>query len=151
MVSENFERIKTDARYNWQHIYFVSRNRYAVFGKEKTRDICRKAFEEVAVLFGFEIRKLGFGEDFAHVHMIVNIPSKFSIQQTIQMFKSHSASKIFREIPNFLLRYPKRQFWSGWRYNGSVGPMTEEVVKNYIERQDISFQRRLPEFPRASP
>ena len=77
--------------------------------------------------------------------MIVNIPSKFSLQQTIQIFKSHSASKIFEKIPNFLKLYPDRQFWSGWRYNGSVGPMTEQVVKRYIQRQDIQ-QKKLDDF-----
>ena len=67
------------------------------------------------------------------------------MQQTIQIFKSHSASKIFELIPNFLKMYPDREFWSGWRYYGSVGPMTEQVVKEYIRRQDVS-QKKLPEF-----
>ena len=145
MDSVNPESIKTDARYNWQHIYFVSKNRYVVFRKEKTRIVCKDALYEAAERFGFTIRELGFGEDFAHVHLIVNVPSKFSIQQTLQIFKSHSASKIFEKIPNFLKRYPKREFWSGWRYNGSVGPMTEETVKRYIQNQDVS-QKRLEEF-----
>lgn len=145
MGSVNFEEIKTDARYNWQHIYFVSKFRYRVFGKQKTIDCVKKAFHEVEERFGFEIREIGFGEDFAHVHMIVNIPSKFSVEQTIQIFKSHSASRIFEEIPNFLKLYPKRRFWSGWRYNGSVGPMTEATVKHYIQNQDIC-QRKLAEF-----
>ena len=145
MDSVNLEEIKTDARYNWQHLYFVSKKRYAVFRREITREICIKAFKEVEKQFGFKIRELGFGEDFAHVHLIVNVPSNFSVQQTLQIFKSHSASKIFEEIPNFQKRYPDREFWSGWRYNGSVGPMTEETVKRYIQKQDIS-QRRLSEF-----
>ena len=50
-----------------------------------------------------------------------------------------------RERTNFLKLYPDREFWSGWRYNGSVGPMTEATVKNYIRRQDIQ-QKRLAEF-----
>ncbi|MFH0818123.1 MAG: transposase, partial [Candidatus Micrarchaeota archaeon] len=78
-------------------------------------------------------------------HIVVNVPSKFSIQQTLQIFKSHSASRIFEEIPNFLKLYPDREFWSGWRYNGSVGPMTEETVRKYIRKQDIT-QKKLPEF-----
>ena len=132
-------------RYNYQHIYFVSKKRKKVFRKQKTIDACRKAFYEAAERFGFEIRELGFGEDFAHVHILVDIPSKFSVQQTIQIFKSHSASRIFENIPNFLKLYPDREFWSGWRYNGSVGPMTEQTVKNYIKKQDIT-QKRLIEF-----
>lgn len=59
--------------------------------------------------------------------------------------QSHSASKIFQKIPNFLKLYPDREFWSGWRSNRSVGPMTEAVVKNYLKKQDIT-QKKLSEF-----
>jgi REP element-mobilizing transposase RayT len=145
MASVDFEELKTDARYNWQHLYFVSKKRRRVFRKQKTIDCVTAAFREVEEKFGYEIRELGFGDDLAHVHMIVNVPSVFSVKQTIQIFKSHSASKIFRDIPNFLKLYPDREFWSGWRYNGSVGPMTEKAVKHYIQRQDIR-QRKLDEF-----
>ena len=145
MNSVNCKEIKTDARYNWQHLYFVSKKRYKVFRKEKTREVCRKAFYESAERFGFIIRELGFGEEFSHVHMIVNVPSELSVKQTLQIFKSHSSSRVFTEIPNFLKRYPNREFWSGWRYNGSVGPMTEKTVRNYIQKQDIS-QKTLADF-----
>lgn len=145
MVSVISEGIKTDARYNWQHIYLVSKCRKGVFRKQKTIDCVRKAFHEVEEMFGYQIREIGFGEDLAHVHLVVNVPSKFSIQQTIQIFKSHSASRVFREIPNFLKLYPDREFWSGWRYNGSVGPMTETTVRRYIQKQDIC-QKKLAEF-----
>ena len=136
-----FENINYDARYNYQHIYFVSKKRKKVFRKQKTIDACKEAFYESEKRFGFKIRELGFGDDFAHVHMIVDIPSKFSVQQTIQIFKSHSASKIFEKIPNFLKLYPDREFWSGWRYNGSVGPMTENVIKKYIQKQGHTTEK----------
>lgn len=145
MISETFENLKHEGRYNYQHMYFVSKKRYKVFKKEKTREVCRIAFYESAKRFGFEIREFGFGDDYAHVHIIVNIPSKFSVKQTIQIFKSHSSSMIFERIPNFLKRYPDKEFWSGWRYNGSTGPMTEQVVKKYIQKQDIT-QKRMTEF-----
>ncbi len=77
--------------------------------------------------------------------MIIDIPSKFSVQQTIQIFKSHSASRVFEKIPNFLKLYPDREFWSGWRYNGSIGPMTEHVVREYIRKQDIT-QKKINDF-----
>lgn len=150
MVSVSCEEIKSSGSYNWQHIYFVSKKRYCVFRKEKTREVCRHALYEAAKQFDIGIRELGFGEDFAHVHLEVNVPSRLSMSQIFQILKSHSASKIFELIPNFLKRYPDREFWSGWRYSGSVGPMTEQTVRDYIRRQDIS-QKKLVEFSYASP
>ena len=136
---------KQKGRYNYQHIYFVSKKRKGVFRKQKTIDACRQGLIEAAEKFGIKIRELGFGEDFAHVHLIVNIPSNLSVQQTIQILKSHSASRIFEKVPNFLKLYRDGEFWSGWRYNGSIGPMTEFVVKRYIQKQDIS-QKKISEF-----
>jgi len=146
--SVSFKRIedsKEDARYSWHHLYFVSKKRYKVFGKEKTIQVCMEAFKEVERDFGYKIRELSFSKEEDHIHMIVDIPSKFSVQQTIQIFKCHSSSKIFKEIPNFRLRYPKGSFWSRWKYNGTVGPMNEKVVVEYIRRQD-KFQSRIADF-----
>lgn len=145
MVSVNFKKLKTGGRYNWQHLVLVSKCRYRVFRQQKTIDCVKQAFKEIEEKFGFKIKEMGFGEDFAHVHMIVDVPSIFSMSETLQIFKSHSASKIFQEIPNFLKRYPKKEFWSGYKYNGSVGPMTEATVKDYIQKQDIQ-QKTLTEF-----
>ena len=144
LISEAFETMP-DGRYNWQHIVLVSKYRYKVFKKQKTIDCVKSAFHEVEQQFGFKIRELGFGEDFAHVHMLVAAPGKFSPSQLLQIFKSHSAHRVFEEIPNFLKRYPNREFWNDFRYNGSVGPMNEPTVRNYIKKQDIQ-QRQLTEF-----
>jgi len=144
LVSEAFESMP-EGRYNWQHLMLVSKYRYKVFKKQKTIDCVKEAFHEAEEMFGFKIKELGFGEDFSHLHMIVDVPSKYSMAQTLQIFKSHSASRIFEKIPNFLKRYPKREFWSDYKYNGSVGPMTEKTVKKYIQDQDIQ-QKVLSEF-----
>ncbi|TAL54246.1 MAG: IS200/IS605 family transposase [Nanoarchaeota archaeon] len=148
MSSGTLGNKKQKGRYNYQHIYFVSKKRKGVFRKQKTIDACREGLYEAADRFGIQIRELGFGEDFAHVHIIVNIPSSLSVEQTIQILKSHASTRIFEKVPNFLKLYPDREFWSGWRYNGSIGPMTEFVVKRYIQKQDIT-QKKISDFNRG--
>ena len=137
MVSVNFKKLKSDGRYNWQHLVLVSKCRYRVFRQQKTIDCVKKAFSEVEERFGFRIKEMGFGEDFAHIHMIVDVPSIFSMSETLQIFKSHSASKIFQEIPNFLKRYPKKEFWSGktsakarwvWRVAENAAPQVPAII-----------------------
>lgn len=70
--------------------------------------------------------------------MELDIPNTLSMSQVVQILKSHSASRVFQEIPNFLKLYPRGSFWGGQYSNSSVGPANEEVIKNYIHRQDIS-------------
>ncbi len=84
------------------------------------------------------MKELSFGEDFAHVHMGLDIPNTISVSKVAQLLKGYSAYVVFREIPNHRLRYPRRTFWTAGYSNSSVGPATEETIKNYIRRQDIS-------------
>jgi putative transposase len=134
--SEAFETMRK-GRYDWQHLMLRTKYSYRLFKNPKTVAWVKKAFEEVEARFGFHIRELGFGEDFAHLHLMVEIPPKFSASQAIQIFKCHSAMVVFREMPNLRKRYPKGAIWSDYRYNGSVGPMAERAVKKYIKKQDI--------------
>lgn len=84
------------------------------------------------------MKELSFGEDFAHVHMGLDIPNTISVSKVAQLLKGYSAYVVFREIPNHRLRYPRGTFWTAGYSNSSVGPATEETIKNYIRRQDIS-------------
>ena len=144
VVSEAFESMP-QGRYNWQHLMLRTKYNFRLFRNPKTLENVKKAFEEIEQMFGFKIRELGFGEDFAHIHLIVEVPSRFSMNQTLQIFKSHTASRLFAQSEGLCKRYPRRELWSDYRYNGSIGPMTEPTVKSYIQKQDIQ-QLTLSEF-----
>ncbi len=90
--------------------------------------------------YRIKIKEFSFGDDYAHVHREVNVPNNLSIEQVVQILKSHSASKIFAEMPNFIKRYPRKHFWGGQYSNSSVGPVGENIIKNYIRRQDVSYE-----------
>ena len=118
----------------------VSKYRFKVFKNPKTQKIVTDAFREAEMQYGIRIKEFSFGDDYAHVHMEVNVPNTLSIVQVIQILKSHSASKVFAEMPNYNLRYPKGHFWGGQYSNSSVGPVGENIIKNYIRRQDVSYE-----------
>lgn len=139
MDSGNYKNINWSGHgFNWQHLVFISKCRYKVFRKEHTREVTRKAIYEIANANKIEIREFAFGEDFAHVHLEINMPNTITVAKVVQILKSYSAYKVFSKIPNFRKLYPRGSFWSGYYSNCSVGPQGEEVVKNYIRNQDIS-------------
>ena len=117
---------------------FVTKYRYKMFRNPKTVEIIRRAINEEAEKFRITVKELSFGEDFAHVHMELDIPNTISVSKVAQLLKGYSAYVVFREMPNHRLRYPRGTFWTAGYSNSSVGPATEETVKNYIRRQDIS-------------
>lgn len=122
----------------------VSKYRFKVFKNPKTQGVVVDAFREVEVRFNIQIKELSFGDDYAHVHLEVNVPSKLSMEQVVQILKSHSASKIFREMPNFIKRYPRGSFWGGQPTGTSVGPVGENKIRDYIRDQDVSYEPFLP-------
>ena len=130
----------SDFRYNFQHLVLVSKYRFKVFKNPKTQKVVVDAFREVEERFTIQIKELSFGDDYAHVHMEVNVPSKLSMEQVVQLFKSHSSSKVFAEMPNFIKRYPRKSFWGGQPTGTSVGPVGENVIRDYIRRQDVSYE-----------
>ncbi len=98
----------------------------------------RRYLIEVASKYKIEIKEFAFGEDFAHVHMEINVPNILSITKVIQILKSYSLRVLFQSMPNYKLKYPRHSFWGGQYSNGSAGPRLEETVINYIRRQNIS-------------
>ena len=130
----------SDFQYNFAHLVLVSKYRFKVFKNPKTQKIVVDAFREIEMKYGIKIKEFSFGDDYAHVHMEVDVSNTLSVVQVIQILKSHSASKVFAEMPNYIKRYPKKDFWGGQYSNSSVGPVGENVIKNYIRQQDISYE-----------
>ena len=118
--------------YNFQHIVLVSKYRFEVFKNPKIQRIVADAFREVEMRFNIKIKEFAFGDDYAHIHMKVNVPRNLSMQQVEQILQSHSASKVFNEMPNYIKRYPDKHFWGGQPSGTSVGPVGENIIKNYI-------------------
>ena len=48
-------------QYNFQHLVFVTKYRYKMFGKLKTIDAIRKALYDTAERYKMEIKELSFG------------------------------------------------------------------------------------------
>ena len=69
--------------------------------------------------------------------MELDVPNTLSVSKVAQLLKGYSSYVVSKEMPNHRLRYPRGTFWSAGYSNSSVGPATEETVKNYIRRQDI--------------
>jgi putative transposase len=59
--------------------------------------------------------------------------------------KGRTLSKLFEEFPHIKKRYWGRHFWARGYFCATVGQMTEEMIKEYLEhhfepRQDDGFE-----------
>ena len=127
--------IKTLSHTRWKcqyHIVFIPKYRQKrLFGKvrEDMREIIRKLCEYKKV----EIVSGAICAD--HVHLCVEIPPKLSVSQFMGYLKGKSALMIYDEHPEQRSKWDK-SFWARGYYVATVGTITEEVVKQYINEQE---------------
>ena len=81
-----------------------------------------------------------------HVHMLVNIPPKYSVAQFVGYLKGKSALMIFDRHVNLKYKFGNRHFGAEGYYVSTVG-LNEATIKKYIQEQekhDIAMDRLNP-------
>ncbi len=72
-----------------------------------------------------------------HVHILVSAPSDYSPAKIMQYLKGKSSYRLQREYSKLLKKhYWGQHLWSRGYFCATVGSVTEEQVKNYIEHQE---------------
>lgn len=91
----------------------------------RTRELIR----EICASKDIEIVRGNVRSD--HVHM-----SHMSVAKIAQYVKGKSSYRLMREFPAIKKRYWGSHFWSRGYFCCTVGAVTEEMVKRYIEDQE---------------
>lgn len=68
-----------------------------------------------------------------HIHILVSIPSKYSVSSFMRYLKGKSALMIFDKHANLKYKYGNQHFWAEGYYISTVGP-----IKKYIQDQEKS-------------
>jgi len=68
-----------------------------------------------------------------HVHILVLAPPELAPSEIMRRIKGRSSSKLFEEFPLLKKRYWGRHFWARGYFCATVGDMTEEMIKEYLE------------------
>ena len=76
-----------------------------------------------------------------HVHMLLEIPPKYSLSQIMGYLKGKSSLIIFDRHANLKYKYGNRHFWCRGYYIDTVG-RNEKKIKEYIQNQ---LQNQLKE------
>ena len=120
-------------RWNCQyHIVFIPKYRRRVlYGKlkEDLRDIIIKLckYKKVNIVEGAVCKD--------HVHLCVEIPPTINVSEFMGYLKGRSAIMIFERYPQFRDKWD-RKFWATGYHVTTIGVVSEESVKKYIEEQE---------------
>ena len=115
------------------HVVWTTKYRYKVLGGKiamRLRELIRQGCNARNI----KIVKGNIGSN--HVHMLVSIPPSISISKFMQYIKGRSSRLIQDEFPELKKRYWGQHLWSIGYFCRTVGEVTEEVIKEYIENQE---------------
>ena len=118
----------------WQckyHVVWCPKYRFKILKGEigkSVRDIIKELTEwrKIGILEG------NVQED--HIHLVLEIPPKYSIAETVGFLKGKSAIKIFDLHTELKRRYWGRHFWSKGYCVSTIG-LNEDQIREYVRMQ----------------
>lgn len=117
------------------HLEWKPKYAYKMFAKEEQKNLCVACIRRAASLHNIKIIILSVMPE--HIHCEVQVSMSVSASKVLQILKGLSAKLFFEKNPKARLRYPKGHLWSRGKFASSVGLVQEEVVRNYIENQEL--------------
>ena len=94
--------------------------------------------QDIAKDKGFTVHLFEAGE-MDHVHCFVSAPPKLSITTIVKYLKGITGRKLFETYPEIKSQLWKGELWNHSYYVETVGSVSEENIRKYIERQTKSY------------
>lgn len=110
----------------------------------------KKIYGELRELLGGVLRELASHREskileghlmIDHIHMLIEIPPKYSVAQVVGYIKGKSAIHIARTYEGRLKNFTGQHFWARGYYVSTVG-LDEKVIREYIKNQENEDRRQ---------
>ena len=72
-----------------------------------------------------------------HVHMLLSVPPQLSVSKLVRSLKGRLSRKLMLEYRHLKRKFWGRHLWARGYFACSTGNVTDEVIKEYIENQEI--------------
>ena len=69
------------------------------------------------------------------MHLLVSCPSDFTPSRIVQYLKGKSSYRLQREFKEIQKRYWGQHLWGRGYFCSTVGAVSEEMIKRYVEHQ----------------
>ena len=116
------------------HLVFVTKYRKDVFTKPML-DAMEGMFKKVCLNFEAELTEFN-GED-DHVHLLINYPPKVAVSNLVNSLKGVSSRHLRKDFPEIKNKLWGGSLWSPSYFASSCGGAPLEIIKQYIEQQQI--------------
>ena len=95
----------------------------------------KKIMRHISEMSDFDIEVMETDKD--HLHMMVRSELKLSPLQIVRRLKQMSTSAVWKKYGDFLRHnfYKEHTFWTDGYFISSIGNVSQETIKKYIENQ----------------
>ena len=114
------------------HICWCTKYRYPILrGEIGVR--CRDLLRQIAMARDVTIIRGALAPD--HIHMLIAAGPAISVSHLVQYLKGRSSRKLQMEYDELRRRYWGQHMWARGYFCSTVGTVTDEIIKKYIEDQ----------------
>lgn len=116
------------------HIILVCKYRKQLLVEAVEYDM-KKIMRHISEMSDFDIEVMETDKD--HLHMMVRSEPKLSPLQIVRRLKQMSISAVWKKYGDFLRHnfYKEHTFWTDGYFVSSIGNVSQETIKKYIENQ----------------
>ena len=116
------------------HVVWTTKYRYKVLTGEvalRARELIRQSClsREISIVRG------SVGKD--HIHLLISCPPGLAPAKIVQYLKGRSSRLLQQEFPHLEKRYWGQHLWGRGYFCATVGAVTEEMIKEYVEHQEV--------------
>ena len=139
-------KYKHGVGWNICHVQWVTKYRYRVFSDSYLKNLCMILLHESARRHRFEIEEAEVQAD--HVHVLVKLRPSMSISRAVNLMKGYTSRLLFMLEEEKLGSWynstgKERSLWGDGKFYGSVGHITLEKAKEYMEKQEAHYAKSL--------
>jgi len=112
------------------HLVWVTKYRYQILiGEVQLR--VREIIRQICQQHDLTILKGHVSKD--HLHLLVSAPPHHAVSYLVQKLKGRSSRMLQQEFPHLRKRYWGQHIWARGYFCATVGQVTDEMIKQYIE------------------
>lgn len=112
------------------HIVWCTKYRRPILDEDVAERLKRLVFEK-AIVKKFTVYAIEVMPD--HVHLFIGAKASISLKYIANQVKGYTSSVLRKEFENLRTKVPT--LWTRSYYAGTIGHVSEETVKKYIESQ----------------
>lgn len=119
------------------HVVWSVKYRRKILTQE-IEDYLKVLVQQIASDKGFTVHLFECGEG-DHVHCFVSGPPKLSITDIVKYLKGITGRKLYETFPEIKEKLWKGQLWNHSYYVETIGSVSEENIRRYIEHQSKAY------------